>query len=54
MMDEQTKLRILDALHDIPLSDLAQRVRDAHSDEDRRFWRSLYVLEKGQRERWAS
>ena len=53
-MNKQTKLKILDTLHEIPLSDLAQRVRDAQTDEDRHFWRSLYMLEKGQREQQAS
>lgn len=53
-MNEQTKLKILDTLHDIPLADLAQRVRDAQTDADRHFWQSLYTLEKGQRERQAS
>lgn len=53
-MNKQTKLKILDILHEVPLSDLAQRVRDTQTDEDRYFWQSLYMLEKGQREQQAS
>lgn len=53
-MNEQTKLKILETLHDIPLEDLAQRVHDARTEEDRRFWQSLHTLEKGQRSRRAS
>lgn len=53
-MNEQTKLKILNTLHDIPLADLAQRVHDARTGEDQRFWRSLYTLERGQRSRQAS
>lgn len=53
-MNEQTKLKILETLHDVPLADLAQRVHDARTDEDRRFWQSLYTLEKGQSGRRAS
>lgn len=53
MMDERTKTKILDTLREIPLADLARREAHATTDEDRRFWHSLYLLEKGQREQIA-
>ena len=48
-MNQETKLRILNVLHQLPLTAIRKQADRYKGTSDEAFWESLYQLEKKQR-----